>query len=141
MKRIILALICALPISIIAQSKPDDILGTWMVQKKDAKVKIYKKGDAYFGKIIWLSEPIDKNTGKAVLDFENPDSKLKSRPLIDLDIITNMKFDEDEWDDGTVYDPDNGKSYDCKLFIENGNLMVRGYLGWFYETETWTRVN
>jgi uncharacterized protein (DUF2147 family) len=45
----------------------------------------------------------------------------------------------DEWEDGTIMDPDNGKVYDCKLWVEDGKLKVRGYVAFFFRTQTWVR--
>ena len=75
---IILALIgfLAYPfVNVQAQEvKGDDILGVWLNADKDAHVDIYKEGDVYFGKIIWLEEP--NEFGAPKLDKENPDAEL-----------------------------------------------------------------
>ena len=55
-------------------------------------------------------------------------------------IIKDMVQDGDEWEDGTILDPKKGKIYDCKLWVEDGNLKVRGYLFFLYRTQTWFRV-
>lgn len=119
-------------------SKADAILGVWINAKKDAKFEIYKNGSKYFGKIIW-------GTGGDVTDTKNPDPKLRSRELIGLSILTDFSFDgSDTWDNGTIYDPKDGKTYSCKLSLKNKNeLNVRGYVGvsLFGRTEVWTRTN
>ena len=45
----------------------------------------------------------------------------------------------EEWKDGTILDPENGSVYDCKLWVEGGRLKVRGYVAFFYRTQTWVR--
>ena len=91
--------------------------------KKDGKVEIYKKNNKYYGKIAW-----SKNGGK---DHNNPDPKLKERDLLGTDFLKDFTFDKDdnEWTNGTVYDPNNGKTYKCYMWMEGENLKVKGYIG------------
>ncbi len=127
--------------------KADDILGVWLNEDKDAHVEIYKDGGKYFGKIIWLKTPIREETGKPKLDRENEDESLRSRPVMGLLLLNNFEFDgDDEWEDGTIYDPKNGKTYKCYMEFEEDdnkdNLKVRGYIGFSLlgRTTYWTRV-
>ena len=48
--------------------------------------------------------------------------------------------DDKEWDDGEILDPKKGTVYDCKLWLEDGDLQVRGYIAFFFRTQTWKRV-
>lgn len=126
------------------QRKTDDILGTWLNQEATGKVQIYKENGKYYGKIVWLKEPNDKITGKPRTDVENPESSLKNRPLIGLVNLKDFVFDgDDEWEDGTIYDPKNGKTYSCYIqFDEKPNtLRIRGYIGisMLGRTTLWTK--
>lgn len=67
-----------------------------------------------------------------------PDDR-KNQRIVGLEIIRAMKADGHEWTDGTILDPESGKVYDCKLWIENGMLKVRCYVAFFYRTQTWVR--
>lgn len=119
-------------IKINAQShKADDIIGTWLNQEATGKVEIYKESGKYFGKIVWLKEPNDKTTGKPRTDNLNPEVKLQSRPIIGLVNLKNFVFDgDDEWEDGTIYDPKNGKTYSCYIeFDSPAKLKIRGFVG------------
>lgn len=127
--------------------KADDILGVWLNEDKDAHVDIYKDGDKYFGKVVWLKDPIREETGKPKLDRENQDESLRSQPVMGLLLLNNFEFDgDDEWEDGTIYDPKNGKTYKCYMeFDEDDNLdklKVRGFIGFSMigRTTYWTRV-
>ncbi len=128
--------------------KADDIVGVWLTQDKDSHVEIFKQGDQYFGKIIWLSEPIDSVTGKPKVDDKNPDAKLQSRPIMGLELLTNFKYfpDDQEWEDGHIYDPKKGATYKCYMeFPDPGNknkLKIRGYIGFSLlgRTVYWYRV-
>lgn len=118
----------------------DDILGVWYNQEKTGKVEIYKTGEKYFGKIVWLKEPL--RDGKPKLDKENEDESLRNRPVMGLVILKDFVFDEDEWEDGTIYDPKNGKTYSCYITKEGDILHVTGYIGFSFigRTSDWTRA-
>ena len=91
-----------------AQSvKADDIIGVWLNEDKDAHIEIFKEGDKYFGKIIWLLHPFEDNsTTEPNLDDKNQDESLRSRPVMGLLLLTDFVFDgDDEWENGKIYDP------------------------------------
>ena len=125
-----------------AQNKVDDIIGKWLTNGKEpAKIQIYKSGEKYYGKIVWLKNPTDN--GKPKVDANNPDKGKCNQPIIGLIILKGFKFDgDDEWGDGDIYDPESGKTYSCYLSLKDINtLRVRGYVGisLFGRTETWTK--
>jgi uncharacterized protein (DUF2147 family) len=131
-----------------AQSKADEIVGIWWNQEKDANVQVYKSGNTYAGKIIWLKTPNDPETHKPKLDKDNPDAKLRSQPLVGLRLMYGFTYDADEkeWSGGSIYDARSGKTYKCFLsFNPDKTLKVRGYIGasWMGlgKTNTWTRKN
>lgn len=128
-----------------AQIKGDDILGVWLNEDKDAHVEIVNKDGKYFGEIVWLKNPIDEETGKPKLDVENPDEELQKRPVMGLQLLANFKFDDDEWEDGKIYDPKSGKTYSCYMEFTDktqDKLKVRGFIGvsLLGRTTYWTRV-
>lgn len=120
----------------------DAVSGIWYNEKKTAKIKIYKATDGlYYGKIDWLKIP--NRNGKPKVDFHNPDKSKRNNPILGLTILKGFKkADEDLFDDGTVYDPENGKTYSCKITVVDDNLEVRGYVGisLFGRTTTWTKA-
>ena len=126
--------------SIYADSSENTpLLGVWIPKEKDSHVEVFKDGDKYYGKVIWMQE---KDNGK--LDTNNPDDKLKTQPILNMVFLKDFKEDEPgkEWSDGTVYDPHNGKTYSAKIYYKNNDtLELRGYVGipLFGRTETWTR--
>jgi uncharacterized protein (DUF2147 family) len=58
---------------------PDDIVGVWLTENDESKIQIFKSGNEYFGKIIWLKEPSDKN-GNPKKDKNNPDPAKRNNP-------------------------------------------------------------
>ena len=128
----------------VSADNPDAIVGTWLTGSKNGRVQIYKQGSQYFGKIVWLKEPNDPKTNQPKTDSNNPDSQKKAQPLLGLVNLRNFSYaGENVWDQGKVYDPENGKEYSCKLTLRNNNTLdVRGYVGisLLGRTDTWQRV-
>ena len=119
----------------------EDILGLW--DTGESRVEIYACGDLLCGRIAELDEPLDKE-GKPKLDVNNPDESLQSRPILGMDLIAGfVRAGKKKWDDGTIYDPRDGKTYKCVIKLQrNGSLKVRGYVGvpLLGKTVVWTRV-
>ena len=119
----------------------DALLGTWLTASGKAKVQIYKEGSKYNGKIVWLKNPTYED-GKIKVDKNNPDKAKQTTPLLGLNMLKGFVFDEGEWNDGTIYDPENGKTYSCKIKYRDGKLDLRGYIGisLIGRTQTWYKV-
>ncbi len=107
-----------------SQNKTTDILGTYMNPDADAILKVYESGGKYFGKLVWIKKPES-------LDANNPDPAKRSQKKLGMVIMNNFVFDgDDTWEKGTIYDPKNGKTYDCKVTRDTkGNLDIRGFIG------------
>jgi uncharacterized protein (DUF2147 family) len=119
----------------------DAILGEWYTDGDESVVEIYKCEDAYCGKIVWLKEPLTEK-GEEKTDQNNPDESMQDRPIIGLNIVEGFRFDDDnEWKDGTIYDPNKGKTYSCKAELKGDKLKIRGYIGIsaFGRTTIWKR--
>jgi uncharacterized protein (DUF2147 family) len=141
MKYILSIISILIALSLRAQTKADDIVGIWLTGGNEpAKIQVYRSGDKYFGKIVWLKYP--EKSGKPRVDSKNPDKSKQSQPIIGIVILKNFKFEEDEWNDGKIYDPESGKTYSCVLsFKEKNVLKVRGYVGvsLLGRTEVWNK--
>lgn len=140
MKKIILTLafIAASLSSAVAQ----DVIGKWKLDDGSAIVEVYQEGSAYNGKIIWLSDPNGPD-GKPAKDYNNPDKSLRSRQLIGLNMLCGLKKNGGEYTGGSIYDPGNGKTYNCSMKVEGDVLHVRGSLdkrGLLGRTMDWFRV-
>jgi uncharacterized protein (DUF2147 family) len=68
----------------------------------------------------------------------------KGQPKIGLEIIRDAKKSGAEtlWEGGTILDPENGKTYKVRLSPQDGGktLQVRGYIGPFFRSQVWQRV-
>ena len=130
MKKVIISLVLAMmSVAGYAQS----VVGKWVTEGGDSQVEIYQNGDKLNGKIVWLKK------GDGQLDVHNPDKKLQSRKLIGVNILTGLTKKGEKWEGGKIYNPKNGKTYKCSIWLDGNNLKVRGYVAMFYETQTWTK--
>jgi uncharacterized protein (DUF2147 family) len=154
MRRAAISMVLAFAAGVAGAAEADAILGVWATDPEAdaglAHVEILKTGDSYEGRIVWLEipryEPGDEHgvEGEAKVDTENPDPSLRERPIIGLTILRGFRYGGDSnWVKGSIYDPENGKTYRCKMrLMEDGRLKVRGFVGvsMFGRTEMWTRV-
>lgn len=118
-----------------ARSGQDGIIGEWWTEEKDGRVRFYKHRDGTFrGILTWSKNPRP--------DTENDDPKLRSRSIIGIVLMWDLRYDDGEYEDGSVYNPEDGNVYrvDAKL-VGPDRLEVRGYLGisLFGQTQVWTR--
>jgi uncharacterized protein (DUF2147 family) len=118
-----------------------EILGEWYNGAKDATLIIFEKDGKVYGKIHWLKEPLEN--GKPKVDKNNPDPSKRNTPAIGLVIMKDfVKTKENFWENGTIYDPNNGKTYKCHMTLKDKNTLdVRGYIGFSLlgRTENWVR--
>ena len=142
LSRLIFAIAIILSTGISAKAQADKIEGLWYNDIKSAKVLITKESNGkFYGKVVWLKEPL-KN-GKPKVDELNADEKLRSRPRLGLPVLADFVKDGDnKYTDGTIYDPNNGKTYSCKMTYKGKTLDIRGYIGisLFGRTTTWSRA-
>lgn len=137
--------ICTIIIALLAGlgiASAQDVVGKWKLDDGSAIVEVYKSGDSYNGKIVWLKEANGPD-GKPVCDSKNPDKNLRSRKLMGLNMLSGLKKTGDQYTQGSIYDPGNGKTYNCSMKVEGDVLKVRGSLdkkGLVGRTMDWYRV-
>jgi uncharacterized protein (DUF2147 family) len=112
----------------------DDNTGT-----ERSVVEIYEKSGKLYGKIIKLY----RNPGEdpdPICDDCTPDDPRYRKKIIGMEIIADMIKAGNEYDQGSILDPESGKVYRCKLWLEDNDLKVRGYWGPFFRTQTWKKM-
>lgn len=126
----------------------DRILGVYKVVGETtgelSHVRIYRNGDKYYGRIIWLEHPSNAD-GTKRLDTMNPNPKLRTLPADEILILDGLHYDakKEQWTGGTIYNPVDGKVYDVMAEFENDKVLrVRGYIGslMFGKTYLWDRL-
>jgi len=135
-----LGTVCA---SAMAQMTP---VGLWKtIDDKDGTVKseirIVEKNGVITGKVERILDPTAKPGDTCT---ECPDER-KDQPILGMEILRGLKKSEDKdvWEGGNILDPKNGKVYRATVTpIDGGQkLQMRGYIAFFYRTQTWIRVN
>jgi uncharacterized protein (DUF2147 family) len=126
-----------------AQTQADDIVGLWETGSGKARVNIIKSGNYYYGRIVWLKEPLNEE-GKPKVDKNNPDETKRTTPLLGYRMLSSFEYKGDNlWEDGTIYDPESGSTYNCKITMDDKNTMnIRGFIGIsaFGRTDVWKRL-
>lgn len=112
-------------------TEADKVRGFWYTEENKSIVEIYRaKNGKYYGKIIWLKNPYESD-GSPKVDDQNPDPAKRKEPIIGLLILKGFEYKGNKiYKDGTIYDPDNGKTYNCIMtLIDADHLDIRGYIG------------
>lgn len=143
MKRLMVLSFCMFFLQFIGNAQ--SCLGLWTTIDdetglKKSIVELYKKDGKMFGKVVYIYKR-GKDGPHSLCS--QCDGSLKNKPVMGMQIVKNMNWEGSEWTGGTILDPDNGKIYDSKIWInpENHNkLNVRGYIGPFFRTQTWIKI-
>jgi uncharacterized protein (DUF2147 family) len=102
-----------------------------------SEVELYDQGGKLFGKIVGLTEPTDAaGKPKTCTKCAGAD---KDKPIVGLVIIRDLAAAEGRYKGGTILDPEDGKVYKAEVWVEDGKLKVRGYIGFLYKTQTWQK--
>ncbi|MES2590545.1 MAG: DUF2147 domain-containing protein [Bacteroidota bacterium] len=136
--------------SLLAFTIPQDeaksqnkIVGLWEVGSGKARVKIVPYGEKFAGRIVWLKEPTYPD-GTVKVDKNNQDETKRSVPLLGYtNLIGFVDKGKGKYEEGTIYDPENGNTYNCTITLTDDNtLEVRGYIGvsLFGRTDIWKKV-
>lgn len=120
----------------------EGLKGKWLTEEGKGHVVFEECGSRLCGKIVWLRQPKD-DAGKPLVDALNQDKTLRGRPIIGIKLTELVSDGNGGWK-GTIYNPEDGKSYTAKASIQkNGSLLIEGCIlgGLLCDDQTWTRVN
>lgn len=129
-------------VSALVAASAQDVNGKWKLEDGSAIVEVYQDGNVYNGKIVWLKNPTESD-GTPAVDSNNPDKSLRKRQILGLNMLHGLKKDGEKYAGGKIYDPGNGKTYNCSMKVEGDVLRVRGSLdakGLLGRTMDWFRV-
>ena len=121
--------------------KLQNAVGRWQIIDRGApqgKAETYLENGKLFGKIT------ETRAGRVAHDVcAKCSGEDKNKPIVNLVFIRNFRPEGDQWVDGTILDPDNGKHYKAKIWADGNNkLRMRGFMGVSVlgRTETWIRL-
>jgi uncharacterized protein (DUF2147 family) len=124
-----------------ARAQDQDILGLWSTDQGKGRVEITKCAapkQGLCGKIVWLKEPNDKD-GKPQTDRGNKNASLRNRPILGLALFEGWRqAGRQKWE-GSVYDPEDGQSYDVDITLAGDKLTLKGCIAFICDSDTWTR--
>ncbi len=136
--RLSVLMICLSGSSLITAAE-EEILGIWINQAGDGQIEITKQEEGYSGTIVGSTDPNSPDRK----DINNPDPELRERSLTGLKILGQLKYrGNNKWSGGWIYDPNNGKTYKCKMTLKDSDTLdIRGYIGVsvFGRSEEWKR--
>jgi uncharacterized protein (DUF2147 family) len=134
----------ALALIFIAPALAADPLGIWLTGDKKGKVRIVNCSGALCGTLVWVQEPMDPDTNQPKTDKHNVDASKKSRPLLGIPIVLNMKpSGGDKWE-GQVYNAEDGNTYSGSFAMTGANSAeLKGCVmgGLICKAQTWVRSN
>ena len=134
---LLLGVTTMVPLAQSADEAPSRVVGDWLTEPRDGIIQITVDATGNLeGRIVGGNHP-------GLKDEKNPDPARRGTALRGQVILKAMKYDGDgHWSGGTIYKPDNGKTYKCKVeFGDKDTLEVRGFIGFslFGITQNWTR--
>ncbi len=123
----------------------DAIIGKWMTVQHNLEVEVYKEGTNFRAKVIWFKIEDTTRPMNTRTDEKNPNPALRNRKWLGMEVLRDLKYnaDDNEWQDGIIYDAKHGKEWDSVVWItKDGLLKVKGYwiFRWISETLTFRRV-
>ena len=121
-----------------AQAAPA-IAGKWITDDRTAVVLVAPCTPRATTLCGWLNRFLVPEPAGGFLDAKNPDKALRSRKLLGTAILTGLKADGEQWS-GRGYSPKEGRNFNARVRIENGNLSLRGCVAIICRTVVWTRV-
>ena len=120
-----------------------NVVGEWKTIDDDTGVaksivEVYKEDGKVFGMVKRILREDKRDVRCTECEGERKNEKVEG-----MVILRNLTKDDDEFTDGTITDPENGKTYDAKIWLNEDDpntLMVRGYISFLYRTQEWKRV-
>lgn len=147
---IIYTIFIVAPSCLLASFTAQDYMGRWKTEAKDEESKIAivemntcsEGSESLCGKIVWLEEPIDPETGLPKKDKKNKSKDLRDRDIMGLQMVSNMEPKQDGgYGKGEIYSPKTGKTYTATMKLDSKDqLNVTGHVFIFSRTQNWTRV-
>lgn len=119
------------------------IVGKWKTiddntGEERSVVEIYEKDGKVFGRIVKLFRKPGEDPDPVCDECDSDDDRYKKK-IIGMEIIRKMEKSGPDYENGTILDPETGKDYRCKLWVDGNELNVRGYWGPFYRTQKWKK--
>ena len=145
MKKVMSLITCLLMVAVSITAQTDKIVGNYKVERNGvaSKVKIYKHENGYRAQVTWV-DILKKEDGSIRTDEKNPDKNKRNVRAAQIVLIDKVTYDakDNVWTNGKIYDPTNGKTYKVKLWFDGDKVLkMRGYIGPFFDTSEWKKID
>lgn len=139
--KLLIALLISIPSLLFGQAT---VIGKWKTiddesGKEKSIVELFERNGLLYGKVVKIYPEPHEEQDPVCKECEKSDPR-HNKKIIGMEILKNMKKAGSEYTDGDILDPENGKVYRCKIWLEGSHLMVRGYWGPFFRTQTWKKA-
>ena len=145
MKKVMSLITCLLMVAVSITAQTDKIVGNYKVERNRvaSKGKIYKHENGYRAQVTWVDN-LKKEDGSIRTDEKNPDKNKRNVRADQIVLIDKVTYDakDNVWTNGKIYDPTNGKTYKVKLWFDGDKVLkMRGYIGPFFDTSEWKKID
>lgn len=122
-----------------AAMSPDAAIGRWRTETRNGVVEVERCGGSICGKLV-SSDGL--RTNPDMRDINNKDANLRSRKLMNLQILGGFTRGDGEWTGGTIYNGEDGGTYKATVTpVDADHLKVKGCIIWpLCKSQTWTRI-
>ena len=139
-KLLLVYLAISFPGVVLSQSP----VGRWKTIDEDTQeamaiVEIEERNNQLYGKILGLYPRPNEDPDPVCKKCPPGDSRYQQK-IIGMEILKDLKKDDDAYSGGNILDPKVGRIYRCRIWLEGESLKVRGYWGIFFRTQTWLRA-
>ncbi len=115
------------------------VQGRWLTDDGKGVVRIASCGSQLCG---WIVQVLDKRPNVPKTDVNNPDPRLRNRPIVGLPTLLGFSRSGSVWSNGRAYDPKSGRSYRASLELNrDGSLKVTGCVLFICQSRRWTHVD
>jgi uncharacterized protein (DUF2147 family) len=129
----------------LLKTEAQTVVGSWktiddVTERPKSILEIYKEEGKLHARVVEIL--VEGKENARCIKCEGPK---KDKPIKGMKIIDGLtRTGNNEYGEGKILDPESGKVYRCKLWIDPENpdeLKVRGYVAFFYRTQVWKRVS
>ena len=115
-----------------AADDPQAVIGFWATE--DSILELASAGESLSMRVVAMENPVyleDEEhgpPGAERVDVNNPDPALRGQRIMGLELLSDYEFGKERWR-GKIYDPQSGNVYKSTMWVEDGVLNMRGYIG------------
>lgn len=126
---------------ILTSKAADSIEGFWLTEDGNSIVEVYRTdADVLQGRLVWIDESKNKKDAP-IVDKNNPDKSLRSRPLVGIDMLNDLVPENDKWR-GKLYAPKRGKTLDAEIgLVDDNQMKITVTFRGFSKDQFWTRTD